>query len=114
MFQERRELKWPSGRLGGKAVMETNTSDFINLPAFARAVADHLRASLLTTSSEKRVFNLDEAAEYCGLTRDSFKKKVVRDRLRKVRLDKCWRFDKADLDAWIDSHKEQILQETAA
>jgi excisionase family DNA binding protein len=47
--------------------------------------------------------HLAEAAEYCGLTRDSFKKKVVRDRLRKVRLDKCWRFDIADLDEWIDS-----------
>jgi excisionase family DNA binding protein len=94
--------------------MQTNTSDFINLPAFARAVADHLKDSLSGAAGAKRVFNLDEAAEYCGLTRDSFKKKVVRDRLRKVRLDKCWRFDKADLDAWIDGHKEQILQETAA
>lgn len=92
----------------------TNTSDFINLPAFARAVADHLKDTLAGTAAGKRVFNLDEAAEYCGLTRDSFKKKVVRDRLRKVRLDKCWRFDKADLDAWIESHKEQIAQETAA
>lgn len=96
--------------------METNTgtSDFINLPAFARAVAAHLKDSLGSTAAGKRVFNLDEAAEYCGLTRDSFKKKVVRDQLRKVRLDKCWRFDKADLDAWIDSHKEQIAQENAA
>ena len=93
--------------------MQTTTSDFINLPAFARAVADHLKETL-NGSGGKRVFNLDEAAEYCGLTRDSFKKKVVRDRLRKVRLDKCWRFDKADLDAWIDNHKEQIAQETAA
>lgn len=92
----------------------TNTSDFINLPAFARAVADHLKDTLAGTATGKRVFNLDEAAEYCGLTRDSFRKKVVRDRLRKVRLDKCWRFDKADLDEWIESHKEQIAQETAA
>jgi excisionase family DNA binding protein len=92
----------------------TSTSDFINLPAFARAVADHLKDTLPGTAVGKRVFNLDEAAEYCGLTRDSFKKKVVRDRLRKVPLDKCWRFDKADLDEWIDSHKEQIAQETAA
>jgi excisionase family DNA binding protein len=94
--------------------MQTTTSDFINLPAFARAVADHLKETLTGTGAGKRVFNLDEAAEYCGLTRDSFKKKVVRDRLRKVRLDKCWRFDKADLDEWIESHKEQIAQETAA
>ncbi len=94
--------------------MQTTTSDFINLPAFARAVADHLKESLNGSTGGKRIFNLDEAAEYCGLTRDSFKKKVVRDRLRKVRLDKCWRFDKADLDAWIESHKEQIAEETAA
>jgi len=92
----------------------TSTSDFINLPAFARAVAEHLKENLTGTAAGKRVFNLDEAAGYCGLTRDSFKKKVVRDQLRKVRLDKCWRFDKADLDAWIDSHKEQIAEETAA
>lgn len=94
--------------------MQTTTSDFINLSAFARAVADHLKETLNGSRGSKRVFNLEEAAEYCGLTRDSFKKKVVRDRVRKVRLDKCWRFDKADLDAWIDNHKEQLAQETAA
>jgi excisionase family DNA binding protein len=94
--------------------MQMSTSDFINLPAFAKALAEQLKDSVGNGAAAKRVFNLDEAAEYCGLTRDSFKKKVVRDQLRKVRLDKCWRFDKADLDAWIDSHKEQIIQETAA
>ena len=94
--------------------MQTDTSDFINLTAFARAVAHHLKESLSSITTPKRVFSLDEAAEYCGLTRESFKKKVVRDRLRKVRVDKCWRFDKADLDEWIESHKEQIVQETAA
>jgi hypothetical protein len=45
------------------------------------------------------------------LTRDGFKKKVVRDRIRKVRLDKCWRFDRADLDAWIDEHKDRVFEE---
>jgi len=95
--------------------MQTSTSDFIDLTAsFARAVAEHLKESLNSVTTAKRVFNLDEAAEYCGLTRDSFKKKVVRDRIRKVRVDKCWRFDKADLDAWIDRHKEQIAQEAPA
>jgi excisionase family DNA binding protein len=91
--------------------MSTLATDFINVEALARAVANKIK---LEEPISKRVFNLDEAAAYCGLTRDSFKKKVVRDQLRRVRLDKCWRFDKADLDAWIDSHKEQIIQETAA
>ena len=88
--------------------------EFINVSVLARAVAEQLRVNLNPHAPVKRVFNLAEAAEYCGLTRDSFKKKVVRDRLRKVRLDKCWRFDIADLDEWIDSHKDQIAEETAA
>ena len=94
--------------------MQTNTSEFINLTAFARAVAEQLKESLGNRATDKRLLRLDEAAEYCGLTRDSFKKKVVRDRLRRVRLDKCWRFDIADLDEWIDNHKDQIAEETAA
>jgi predicted DNA-binding transcriptional regulator AlpA len=94
--------------------MQASTSDFINLSAFAKAVAEHLNDSLGGRVNGRRVLNLDEAAAYCGLSRDSFKKKVVRDRLRKVRLDKCWRFDIADLDKWIDGHKEQIMQEAAA
>jgi hypothetical protein len=91
--------------------MQISTSDLINLSAFAKAVADHLRDSLESRAAGRRVLNLDDAAEYCGLTRDSFKKKVVRDRVRKVRFDKCWRFDIADLDHWIDSRKEEIARE---
>jgi len=94
--------------------MQTSTSDFINLPAFAKSVAEILSELLNDRTKVRRVLSLEDAATYCGLTRDSFTKKVVRDRLRKVRLDKCWRFDEADLDAWIESHKEQLLQETAA
>ena len=93
--------------------MASRVTDFINLTAFASAVAHELKGSVVETVLLKRVFTLDEAAAYCGLTRDSFKKKVVRDRLRKVRLDKCWRFDKADLDTWIDSHKEEITGQAA-
>jgi excisionase family DNA binding protein len=88
----------------------TPITDFINIDILATAVASKIK---LEGSAAKRVFDLDDAAAYCGLSRDSFKKKVIRDRLRKVRLDKCWRFDKADLDAWIDSHKEQIPGEAA-
>jgi len=96
------------------SVLEHTPTDLINIATLGKIVAQELTKSLSHTLPSRRVFNLDEAAEYCGLTRDSFKKKVVRDRLRKVRLDKCWRFDKADLDAWIESHKEQIAEETSA
>ena len=94
--------------------MQTPPSDFGNLPAFANAVANYLKESLLNAPTGRRVYNLDESAEYCGPTRDSFTKKVIRDRIRRVRLDKCWRFDKSDLDAWIEAHKDQIGEETAA
>jgi hypothetical protein len=51
--------------------MQSNTADFINLTAFAKAMADHLKGSLNDASTTKRVFNLDEATAYCRLTCDS-------------------------------------------
>jgi excisionase family DNA binding protein len=97
-----------------ESTMQTSTAEFINLTAFAKAVAIHLMGFLNEVLSTKRIYTLDEAAEYCGLTRDGFKKKVIRNRIRRVRLDKCWRFNKSDLDAWIESHKDHIAEETAA
>ena len=90
-----------------------SSTDFINLSAFAKAVAQELKGTLEQVGPLKRLFNMEEAAAYCGMPVASFKAKVVRDRLRKVRLDRCWRFDKADLDAWIDAHKEEIRTEAA-
>jgi excisionase family DNA binding protein len=92
----------------------TTTPEFINVPAFASAVADYLKDTLNQPAIGRRILTLEEAAEYCGLGLDSFKKKVVRDRIPRVRLDKRWRFDKPDLDRWIDSHKDQIAKEAAA
>jgi len=92
----------------------TTTPEFINVPAFASAVADYLKDALNQRATGRRILTLDGAAEYCGLSLDSFKKKVVRDQIPRVRLDKRWRFDKADLDAWIESHKDQIAKEAAA
>jgi excisionase family DNA binding protein len=94
--------------------MSASTTDFINVGVFVKAIAQELKDSLGRASSGKRILTLDEASEYCGLSVDSFKKKVVRDRIRRVRLDKRWRFDIADLDAWIESHKDQIANEAAA
>lgn len=92
----------------------TTTPEFINVPAFASAVANYLKDTLNQPAVGRRILTLEEAAEYCGLSLDSFKKKVVRDRIPRVRLDKRWRFDKPDLDAWIESHKDQIAKEAAA
>jgi predicted DNA-binding transcriptional regulator AlpA len=88
-------------------------TDFFNLDVFADAVAHRLKGSLEQASPLKRLFSTEEAATYCGMPVASFKAKVVRDQLRKVRLDRCWRFDRADLDAWIDAHKEEIREHAA-
>ena len=90
--------------------MSALITDFIDIEILAQALASKIK---LETSVSKRVFNLDEAAAYCGLTRDSFKKKVVRDHIQKVRLDNCWRIDRADLDAWIEGHKDEIAGKAA-
>ena len=85
--------------------MSPQTSpELINVAGLAKALAVHLQGALPVT---KRVMNVQDAAEYCGLPRESFKKKVVRDRVPKVRFDKCWRFDRADLDAWIAEYNEK-------
>jgi hypothetical protein len=86
-------------------MMSALITDFINIEILAQAVESKMK---LETSISKHVMTLDEATAYCGLTRDGFRKKVVRDRIQKVRLDKCWRFDKADLNACIDGHKDGI------
>jgi len=53
-----------------------------------------------------RVLSLEQAAEYMGMTRDSLKHNYTLGRIRAVRVDKKLRFDRADLDAWIESKKE--------
>jgi Helix-turn-helix domain len=86
------------------------SSDFLNIDVLAEAVASKIK---IEPPTMQRVFDLEHAAAYCGLTRDAFKKKAIRDRIRKVRFDKCWRYDRADLDAWIESHKERLPGEAA-
>ena len=89
-------------------------NEFINVTVLARAVAEQLKSSFDPNAPLKRVFTLEEAAVYCGMPMTSFKAKVVRDRIPKVRLDRCSRFDKADLDRWIDRHRDEIQAEDAA
>ena len=93
--------------------MSTSATDFINLTAFAKAVAQELKGSVGETVAPKRVFTLDEAAAYCGLTRDSFKKKGHPRSDTKGSPRQTSAFRQADLDAWIDSCKEEITGEAA-
>jgi len=48
---------------------EQCTTDFLNIELLASAVASKINIDMAAT---KRLFDLDEAAAYCGLTRDEF------------------------------------------
>ena len=54
-----------------------------------------------------RVLSLEQAAEYMGMTRDSLKHNYDLGRIKAVRVDKKLRFDRIDLDAWIDANKRE-------
>jgi hypothetical protein len=47
--------------------MSTSAADFINVGAFAKAVARELKGTLDEVSPLKRLFNMEEAAIYCGM-----------------------------------------------
>jgi excisionase family DNA binding protein len=53
-----------------------------------------------------RLFTLDQAARYLGLTKDALKAKVHLGKVPIVELDKKLRFDRLDLDRMIEQSKQ--------
>lgn len=78
-------------------------SDLINIDALAEALS---RKILENGHVERaRLLNLDQAAAYLGMTCDALKSKAIQGQVPAVRVDKKWRFDRVDLDRWIEDHK---------
>jgi len=63
--------------------------------------------SLAAKTPLTRVLSLEQAAEYMGMTRDSLKHNYDLGRIKAVRVDKKLRFDRLDLDSWIDANKRE-------
>jgi excisionase family DNA binding protein len=63
--------------------------------------------ALASKTPQTRVLSLEQAAEYMGMTRDSLKHNYDLGRIKAVRVDKKLRFDRIDLDAWIDANKRE-------
>lgn len=55
----------------------------------------------------KRVFTLEEAAEYLGLTPKALQQKVARGEITPVHMDRLLRFDVLDLDRHIERSKRR-------
>lgn len=74
-------------------------ADFLD--QLADALADRLR----DRAPEQRLFNLEAAAAYLGMTSEALRAKVAEGKVKAVRIDRVLRFDRHDLDRLIDSSK---------
>lgn len=70
--------------------------DLVN--AIADAVAIRLERM---ASCNQRLMGIEKAAEYLGLTVDALRARAGRD-IPCVRTDRYMRFDRRELDRWID------------
>lgn len=77
------------------------TGDFF-VDRIAEAVAARLQQM---HGRRKRLFNLDEAAEYLGISEDALRDLVNQGRLRSVRPTRKVQFDVHDLDQFIEDLK---------
>lgn len=78
-------------------------SELINIEALAEAISRRMLAN--GTVERPRLLNLEQAAAYLGMTADAVKSKALTGQMPAVRVDKKWRFDRPDLDRWIEDHK---------
>jgi hypothetical protein len=71
------------------------------ITAIAEAVCDRLEAR---TNARQRVLDLDRAAEYLGMTPDALQHRAGVDVpcLAGERAKRRLRFDRRDLDRWVD------------
>jgi excisionase family DNA binding protein len=53
-----------------------------------------------------RLMTLEQGAGYLGMTIDALRYKASTRQIPAVKVDKKWRFDKQDLDRWIEEHKQ--------
>lgn len=75
------------------------------LEPLVNAIADAVAARILAKQSTKRLFSVDEAAEYMGRTPHAVRNLISRKALPNVRQDGRVFLDREDLDRLIEAHK---------
>ncbi|MBI4679138.1 MAG: helix-turn-helix domain-containing protein [Elusimicrobia bacterium] len=55
--------------------------------------------------AEKRLFTVEEAAYYLGLTKTTLYTWTCQKKIPHVKIGRALRFDKAELDAWVEAKK---------
>ena len=61
--------------------------------------------------SDKRLFNPEEAAKYLGLKLSMVRKLIQEKKIVFFKIGKLIRFDKVELDKWVDIKKAKINHE---
>jgi excisionase family DNA binding protein len=69
------------------------------IDAIAEAVALRLERFV---SLNQRLMDVKAAAQYLGMTEDALRHKAAAGEITSVRVDGRLRFDRRDLDRWID------------
>jgi excisionase family DNA binding protein len=54
----------------------------------------------------KRLYSIGDASEYLGMTESAIRNKVAAGQLPHVQIDRKLRFDRVDLDRWIEEHRK--------
>jgi excisionase family DNA binding protein len=76
---------------------------------FIDKLAEAVAAKMITLGVvAPRLMSLEQAASYLGMTVDALRYKATTRQIQGVKADKKWRFDKIDLDRWIEDHKQPI------
>ena len=56
--------------------------------------------------AEKRLYTEEEAAHYLGMTLPAIRELRYKGKIRPTRWDRRVRYDLADLDAFVEAHKD--------
>lgn len=71
--------------------------------AIAAAVADKITSKGIIMP---RLMDIEAAATYLGMTVDALRSKALMGKIPHVRLDRKWRFDRFEMDKWIEDHRQ--------
>jgi excisionase family DNA binding protein len=81
-------------------------SEIINVQVLASLIAREMHKT--GHISIPRLMDLENAATYLGMSSDALKTKALQGKVPGVKIDKKWRFDRVDLDRWIEDHKRTV------
>jgi excisionase family DNA binding protein len=76
----------------------------VDVEAFASVLVQRIQGFLLL---DCRLLDADGAARYLGMTTSALRHKIERGLIPTVRMDGKLRFDRLELDRWIDTAKRE-------